>query len=162
MRTRWSWAVLVAVAGLVVFAAVDALRSEGTTVARATGSTIAPDPASARLPRCTPAQMEASVEILGGQATAVVRNIGSDACHLAPAAVRITLEDREGTTFHLRGFPTAPVGGDFPSGSEQTTNFSELITGCRRRGPFRATVHVGQLSASRSELSDREVGCLGR
>jgi hypothetical protein len=42
--------------------------------------------------------MEASVEILGGRATAVVRNIGSDACHLAPAPVRITFDDREETT----------------------------------------------------------------
>ena len=159
MRTRWSWAVLIAVAGLVVFAAVDALRSEGTSVARAIASTTAPDPASARLPRCTRAQMEASVKILGGQATVVVRNIGSDACHLAPAPVRITLEDREGLKFRLRGF--TPVGGDLPPGSEQTTNFPEEITGCRRRGPFRATVHVGQLAASRSELLDHEVGCLG-
>jgi hypothetical protein len=102
-----------------------------------------------------------SIEILSGQATAVVRNIASDACHPPPAPLRMTLEDRAGIRVRLNGFPDIAVGGDFPPGSEQTTSFPEEILGCHHRGPFRATVSVGQLSASRVGLSDREVGCLG-
>ena len=73
----------------------------------------------------------------------------------------MTLEDRAGIRVRLDGFPDIAVGGDFPPGSEQTTNFPEKILGCHHRGPFHATVNVGRLSASRVGLSAREVGCLG-
>jgi hypothetical protein len=162
MRTQWSWIVLGAVGVLLFVAGVDAFRPDGETAALTTESpTTTAVLASSQLTRCTEREVSVSIEILGGQAATVVRHIGDNPCHLRPVPPRIALVDGSGNRLRLAGFSSAPVGGDLFPGSEQTANFPEEIVGCDRRGPFGATVTVGQFSAHRTGLSGSEVGCLG-
>ena len=161
MRARWSWVVLGAVATLLFVAGVDAFRPDRQAPALTTRApTTAAVLASSQLPRCTEREVSVSIEILGGLATTVVRHIGDDPCRLPPVTVRIVLVDASGDEVQF-AYPSTPFGGDLEPGSEQTANFPEEIVGCQRRGPFGATVSIGQFSAHRTGLSDSEVGCLG-
>ena len=161
MRAHWSWLVLAGVAVLVVVAGADALRSEGKTLAPTTGSTTTTDSAEQPLARCAESQVGLTIEVLGGRAKAVVRNVSSNPCRLPPHHVRVTLVDGSGSELRLGVLRSAAVGGALSAGADQTADFPEVIEGCRLKGPFQAIVRVGPFSARTTDLSGAEVGCVG-
>lgn len=161
MPRRATWIVVAALLVLLAFASADVLRSsgDGPGTAAPKGSKTRTQGETGPFRRCTRLDIRVSIEILGGVATAVVRNIGLTACHLRRLPVELSIEGGAGNSVPLEGFPAPPpVGGNFPPAFEQTTNFPEQIPDCRFRGPFVVSATVGPYSARR-EVTGPEIGC---
>lgn len=160
IRTRLTWVVVGGVVALLVVAGVDALRSsESETAASATmASTTALENLDRLSPRCTRPQIVVSIEVRGGIATNVVREFGSDACHLRRVRLGLTIRDRAGKTVWEGAMPA--FEGNYSPGFEQTVHFPypNPVPHCDRRGPFLALVTVGPYSVRRN-LSGDEIGC---
>jgi hypothetical protein len=121
--------------------------------------------ATGPLRRCGRSDLGVSVEILGGYANIVVRNIGPSACRLWPMPVGRTVTGRAGRAFHIgrsaHEAMEAGLWGDFPAGAEWDSGGT---TECpdRIRGPFHMVATVGPYTARASSLSAVEVGCPSR
>lgn len=162
IRTRLTWVVVGAVAALLVVAGVDALRSSDgkRNASTPTASTTATHSATGPVRRCTRLDIRVSIEILGGSANVVVRNVGLTACQLRPLPLNVTLRDRLGRTLHFgRSAEEALFGGDYGGGEGRTSGGAE-IENCQLRGPFRLRATVGPYAAQRGGLTASEVGCL--
>jgi hypothetical protein len=83
-RTLITWGVVATVVGLLLVAGVDALLSSGSEKAASAPTASIGITDKAKLPprRCTRLDIRVLVEIRGGVATAVVRNVGLSPCHL--------------------------------------------------------------------------------
>lgn len=158
IRRRLSWVIVGGAVALLVVAGVDALRSsESETSASPTSAsttTVESVP-----PRCTLEQIGISIEILGGYATAVVRNVSGAPCHLQPLPIQATLTDQGGRkAMRFQLVEQQEFGGDFLPGFQETAT-AGYIENCHLRGPFLLVVSAGPYSARRSKLSPSEIGC---
>jgi hypothetical protein len=172
IRTRFTWVVLGGVLALVVAGAVYALRGSGSPgTASETGAgqrrsadafSVPAKNTTAPLPRCSAEQIVASIDVLGGRATTVVRHARGRACRLARLPVHLKMWDRAGNPVRL---PTTEgahipsrVGGDFSSGFERLLWIHRVFPDCDQRGPFLVVVKVGPYVVRRT-LSRDEVAC---
>jgi hypothetical protein len=166
-QTRLTWVITAGVTAVLVAGTVDAVRSadsrsQGGATERspAQETTFAVSATPEALPRCTFRHIGVSIDVLGGTATVVVRQVWGSPCHLAPVPIRLSMTDRAGRRVRLatldEGRETR-VGGDFAPGFEKLIDIASLPS-CDQRGPFTAFVVVGRYSAQR-KLSGREVGC---
>jgi hypothetical protein len=165
IRTRITWLIAGGVVTLLVVAGVDALRSTDSeaTASTTTASMTTPEAADHSLPHCTRQQITVSIEIRGGIANNVVRQIGSRPCRLRNLGIELTIKDRAGKPV-WEGEISAEesvFGGDFSPGSEQTIHFPNpnFVPHCFRRDPFLALATIGPYSVRRSNLSGGEIGC---
>jgi hypothetical protein len=158
IRTRLTWVVVGTVVALLVAAGIDALLSSGSEKAESAprASTPMTGSTSAAVRRCNRLDIRVSIEIRGGVATAIAREVGVSPCHLRPMPIVLTVTDRAGKRVRL--LEQAPVGGNFSPGSEQTTNFPEQIPDCDLRAPFVASATVGPYSAHRT-VSGPSIRC---
>jgi hypothetical protein len=160
IRTRLTWVVVGIVVALLVAAGIDALFFSGSQKAESAPTAptaIAGSESAAALRRCTRLDIRVSIEIRGGVAAAVVREVGLSPCRLRPVPIVLAVTDGAGRRVRLLG--QAPVGGNFSPGSEQTANFPEQIQDCDLRAPFVASATVGPYSAHRT-VSGRSIGCV--
>jgi hypothetical protein len=176
-RRQFTWVIAAGVIAVLVAGTIDAVRSSkpsGSASSRvvkteesARETAIPVETTAEALPRCTDQNIGVSIDVLGGTATVVVRQVWGRPCHLAPLTVRLGLTDRVGRRVRLATGGEGPavpshVRGDFSSGFEKLINIPYLaepqLANCDRKGPFTAFVIVGPYSAQR-KLSGSEVGC---
>lgn len=178
IRRRLSWVVVGGVLALGVAGVIDTLRLSGSSPsasevgaaptnegrrefgASAAESSIPAAAGDVPLPRCTAQQIGASIEVLSGTATIIVRHVWGGPCHLPRLPVELTVKDRAGKPVRLvtdegREFE-AGIGGDFSPNFERLMSIPYLHR-CHR-GPVRAFLNVGPYTARRT-LSGGEIGC---
>jgi hypothetical protein len=189
MRARFTWVIVGAVAALFVAAGVDELVSSDrgtavspttraasqtttetapgalppTTTETATGplvqTTTTTETATGPLPRCTRSDIGVSIEVRGGLATLVVRNVGTTACYRRPQEWSLLIEDQTGTYVGGPGGESY-FGGYFAAGAEKIQSVGTGGSWCAGGGPFRAVATVGSVyGARRDNLSASEVDC---
>jgi hypothetical protein len=111
-----------------------------------------------RLRACRTPQLDLSIQVLGGQATVVVRHVRGDPCRLRRLPLKLTVRDESGRKLQLRspeGLESfkqpITVRGDFSPGFEQLI----AITSARctpevaRLGHFFASARAGPYVAHR-------------
>jgi hypothetical protein len=160
MLRRWfTWVVPGAVIAVGVLAGLDALRSsDGETTAPSPTAPTSTLEAREPPPPCTRLQVRVSIEILGGAAKPVVKNVGLSPCRLrSPLDLAVTISDQAGKKIHK--FSSASFVGDFAPGQWATTP-EQFIKDCQLHGPFQVVARVGPYTARRSNLTASQVLCL--
>jgi hypothetical protein len=161
---RWfTWVIVVGVGALLLFAGLDALRSLGDSEDSAPGTsttttTTAKDSSGSLLP-CDIEDLKISIEVRGGSATVVARNLG-DSCYRLLREWHLHIEDRAGDPLANWNEIKLLADGIFPAGSERSRWFPRAPVVCKSAGPYLVALTVGRTYfARRGHLSDRALRC---
>jgi hypothetical protein len=159
----FTWLLVGAVIAVGLIAGVDALRSsdQQPSPSTPTASTTTTRSATGPVRRCTRLDIRVTIEVLGGLANIVVRNIGLSAYRMRAMPVGRTVYSRAGKAFHVdrsaQEASEAGLSGTFAPGAEWHSGGVNLP--CAMRGPFRMVARVGPYTAHESNLSFVEAGC---
>jgi hypothetical protein len=160
---RWfTWVIVVGVGALLLFAGLDALRSLGDSEDSAPGTsttttTTAKDSSGSLLP-CDIEDLKISIEVRGGSATVVARNLG-DSCYRLLREWHLHIEDRAGDPLANWNEIKLLADGIFPAGSERSRLFPRAPVVCKSGGPYLVSVTVGPYFARRDHLSRSALRC---
>ena len=162
MGRRFTWVILAGVGVLLLFAGLDALRSSADSEHSAPGAsattTTAAD-SSGSLLRCDiENHLKISIEVRGGSAAVVARNLG-DTCYRLLRGWHLHIEDRAGDPLANWNEIKLLADGVFPAGSETSRLLPRPPVVCKSGGPYLAALTVGTYFARRGHLSDRALRC---
>jgi hypothetical protein len=159
MGRRFTWVIVAGVGALLLFAGIDALRSSaGNEDATPAASTTTSADSSGSLLPCHVEDLRISIELRGGSATVVARNLG-DTCYRLLRGWGLHIEDRAGDPLANWNEIKLLADGIFPAGSESSLLLSRYRVACKSGGPYLVSVTVGPYFARRGHLSDLALGC---